>query len=409
MICWASDHIRRLSAGELLRQTAKVNDSVMERLLGLPVGQQLSPEGINAIFHVASGSRNPERMLATLDRWTPTERGAGTAYRVLMENAARTDPGRTLAWLKARFGTWQSPARKRQILVGFQILAENAAESLTSEDVRGLFKWGFLSPDATDEMKRIYANTAGLMEKVDAALAKEILEKILRSRRRDLTAAAINSLRAVNSAGFLVVALDLILRLTVDERSCAALGHFLHAVADHAPEAKAAVLRRLATPDSRRLIRTVSDPVVVSRIHGLLKSVAKTDVTTVLELAEICPLLDDGNAATLSAVLENASQYVAEPTVLRTILSRLLALANSPHHRVCNSLLRALPRLDRLLPHREVAKAVLGAILSKGPRKEKALENLARAAKRLESWTSNDTEAVVRSNLQPRAKAVLLS
>ena len=71
--------------------------------------------------------------------------------------------------------------------------------------------------------------------------------------------------------------------------------------------------------------------------------------------------------------------------------------------------LRALPRLDRLLPHREVAKAVLGAILSKGPRKEKALENLARAAKRLESWTSDDTEAVLRSNLQPRAKAVLLS
>ena len=303
----------------------------------------------------------------------------------------------------------QSPARKRQILVGFQILAENAAESMTPEDVRRFFKWGFVSPDATDEMKRIFANTAGLISKINPALAQEILEQILGSRRRDLTMAAINSLRTTTSPGFLVVALDLTLRLTVDQRSCATLGHFLFAVADCPLEAKAAVLRRLATPDSRRLIRAVSDPVVVSRIHALLKSVAKTDVTTVLELAEICPLLDDGNAATLSAVLENASQYVAEPTVLRTILSRLLALAKSPHHRVCNSLLRALPRLDRLLPHREVAKAVLGAILSKGPRKEKALENLARAAKRLESWTSDDTEAVLRSNLQPRAKAVLLS
>jgi hypothetical protein len=281
--------------------------------------------------------------------------------------------------------------------------------SIAPEDVLQFFNWGFLSPDATDEMKRVFANTAGLISKINPALAQEILEQIFRIRKRDLTIAAINSLRTVTSAEFLVSALDLTFRLTLDEKNCTTLGHFLYVLADSALEARVAVLRRLACADARRVIKAVDDPVVISRILGLLKSVAKTDVTTILELAEICPLLDDGNAATLSAVLENASQYVAEPTVLRTILSRLLALANSPHHRVCNSLLRALPRLDRLLPHREVAKAVLGAILSKGPRKEKALENLARAAKRLESWTSDDTEAVLRSNLQPRAKAVLLS
>ncbi|MGO8735222.1 MAG: hypothetical protein ACLQVM_20790, partial [Terriglobia bacterium] len=184
-----SDHIRRLSAVELLHQTAKANDSVMERLLALPVGPQISPEAINAIFRVASGSRNPEPMLAALDRWTPTERGAGTAYRVLLENAARTDPGRTLAWLKAHIGVSQSSARKRQILVGFQILAENAADSMTPEDVRRFFKWGFVSPDATDEMKRVFANTAGLISKINPALAQEILEQILGSRRRDLTMA----------------------------------------------------------------------------------------------------------------------------------------------------------------------------------------------------------------------------
>jgi hypothetical protein len=72
-------------------------------------------------------------------------------------------------------------------------------------------------------------------------------------------------------------------------------------------------------------------------------------------------------------------------------------------------LILRLPRLDRLLPNREVAEAVVGVILSKGPRKEKALENLARAAKRLESWTPNDTETVVRSSLPPRVKSVLLS
>jgi hypothetical protein len=404
-----SDHIRRLSAAEMLREAVKTNDPLMERLLALPTEPELSPEAINAIYWVTSGSRNPERMLAVLDRWTPTERGAGGAYRLLLQSAAKAGPGRTLAWLKAHMEASQSPSRKRQVLVGLQILAENAATSISPDDVRQFFKWGFLSPDATDEMKRVFANTAGLIAKIDAGLAQEILEKIFRSRNRDLTIAAINSLRTVDSADFLVAALDLTLRRTADEKSYATLGHFLYAVADGAPEAKAAVLRRLAAPDARRLIEAVNDPVAVSRILALLKSVAKTDVTMVLKLADICPLLDAGNAGTLSAVLENASQYVAEHTMLRTILHRLLALANFPHHRVCNSLLRALPRLDKLLPHREVADAVLAAILSEGPRKEKALGNLARAAKRLESWTPDDTETVVRSNLPPRVKSILLS
>ncbi|MGO8732125.1 MAG: hypothetical protein ACLQVM_04960, partial [Terriglobia bacterium] len=83
----------------------------------------------------------------------------------------------------------QSPARKRQILVGFQILAENAATSIAPEDVLQFFNWGFLSPEATDEMKRVFANTAGLISKINPALAQEILEQILGSRRRDLTMA----------------------------------------------------------------------------------------------------------------------------------------------------------------------------------------------------------------------------
>lgn len=69
----------------------------------------------------------------------------------------------------------------------------------------------------------------------------------------------------------------------------------------------------------------------------------------------------------------------------------------------------ALPRLDRLLPHREVAEEVLGAILSRGHYQAKALENLVRAAKRLGSWTQGDTETVVRSSVPPRVKSVLLS
>jgi hypothetical protein len=381
----------------------------MERLLALPKAPELSPEAINAIYRVSSGCRNPERMLAVLDRWTPTERGAGGAYRLLLEDAAKAAPERTLAWLKAHVRTSYSPSQKRQVLVGFQILAENAATGISPDDVRHFFEWGFSNPAASDEMKRVFANTAGLIAKIDTALAQEILERIFRTRKRDLTAAAINSLRTVDSADFLVAALDLTLRLTADEKSYATLGRFLYAVADGTLEAKAALLRRLAAPDARRLIKAVNDPAVVSRILALLKSVAKADVATVLELAEICPLLDDENAGTLSAVLDNASQYVADPTLLRTILARLLALATFPHHRVRNSLLRALPRLDRLLPHREVADAVLAAFLSGGPHEEKALENLVRAAKRLESWTPDDTETLVRSSLPPRVKSLLLS
>src|SRR5208337_3474244 len=101
----------------------------------------------------------------------------------------------------------------------------------------------------------------------------------------------------------------------------------LHAVAEGTVGAKTAVLRRLAAPDARRFIKAVDDPVVVSRILGLLKSAAKADVATILELADVCPLLDEGNSATLSAVLENASQYVVDISMLRTILNRLLALA----------------------------------------------------------------------------------
>jgi hypothetical protein len=60
----------------------------------------------------------------------------------------------------------------------------------------------------------------------------------------------------------------------------------------------------------------------------LLNTVAKTDAIIVLELAEVCPLLDAENPATLSAVLENARQYEADSTLLRMILNRLLGLGN---------------------------------------------------------------------------------
>jgi hypothetical protein len=404
-----ADHVRRLSASELLHHAVRTNDSLMERLLALPTGPELSAEAINAIYWVASGSRSPERMLAVLDRWVPTERGSGGPYRVILESAAKAGPERAMAWLKAHVDASQSTWRKRQILVGFQILAENATTSISPEDVRQFFKWGFLSPAANDETKRVFASTTGLVVRIDPPLALEILGKVLRSRNHDVTTAAVNSLRNVESADFLVAALDLILSLSAHGKGAAYLGLFLQAVAEGTVEVRTAVVRRLAAPDARRFIKAVDDPAVVSRILRLLKSAAKADVATILDLADVCPLLDEENSATFSAVLENASQYVVDISMLRVILSRLLALAKSPHRRVRNSLLRALPRLDGLLPHREVAEAVLGAILSRGPCRAKALENLVRAAKRLGSWTQDDTEIVVRSSVPPRVKSVLLS
>jgi hypothetical protein len=403
-----SEHIRRLSAGELLHQLAKVTDSVMERLLNLPAGPDLRSQTINTIYRVASGSRNPDLILGVLDRWTPTERGAGEAYRELLENAANANPTRTLAWLKAWMNTSRTAARKRQVLVGFQILALSARSSICPEDFRELFKWGFLSPDATDEMKRIVANTTGLIAEIDAKLAHEMLQRIFQSPRSDLATAAISSLRTVDCPDFLVAALDLTLRRTASDENFATFGQFFHAVAHSSVEARTAILGRLTAPDARRLIKLVKDPAVVSRILGLLKSVAKRNVAMVLDLAAICPLINNGNAAMLSAVLENATGCTAEPQLLRRILNKLLALANIPHHRVRNSLLRAVPRLDKLLPHREVAEAVLAAILSNKSPGQKGLENLARAAKRMESWTPDDTESVIRSTLPPRVKAALL-
>jgi hypothetical protein len=67
---------------------------------------------------------------------------------------------------------------------------------------------------------------------------------------------------------------------------------------------------------------------------------------------------------------------------------------DNPSFRVGNSLRKALPRLDQILPHREVADTVLKTILTSSTWPEKSLEQLVRAAKAMDSWTQADEEAL---------------
>jgi hypothetical protein len=165
----------------------------------------------------------------------------------------------------------------------------------------------------------------------------------------------------------------------------------------------------LGARDAKTLLSGIDDPVVASRLLGLLKSTARADVEAVFELCQVCPILDDGNAATLAAVLQNVSWHIQDPPRLRGILDRLLELAAYPQDRIRNSLVRALRSFDKRLPFRQVPQAILKTILTRDRWDEKALANLVRAAKHVESWTREDSETLLRSNLPQKVKAILLS
>jgi DNA-binding winged helix-turn-helix (wHTH) protein len=404
-----TDHARRLCASHLLREAARTKNEVLDYLLALPADMSLTEEAINVIYAVASGSRDSGQMLAVLDRWNPTERGAGSAIRVLIGSAAKADPERTLAWLKARIPTAQTAGRRRQILVGFQMLAENAIAGLSVDDVRLFLQFGLLSADATDEMKRVFASAAGWVTEIDTDLAQEIFRLIFRSHKRESINAAIGSLRSVGSPVFLAFVFDLVCAFTARQKGYITFGHFLEVVSGRNLEVRTALVWRLATPECRAIMKRLDTPVVVSHLLGLFKSTVKADVALVLDLAATCPLLDEGNAATLSAVLENASHQTGDPVLARKILDRLLDLALIPSDRIRNSLHRALPVLDRLLLHREATVAVLDKILTYREWNEKALEHLVRAAKKMDSWARSDTETLLHEELPHSVKAVLLN
>jgi len=404
-----SDHLRRLSASDLLHEAVKNDPSILDRLLSLPLERALSPDSINAIYWIASGSRNPEGVFSVLDRWPPNERGAGTAYRALLENAAGVDRSRTLAWVKERMSHTRTGGQRRQVLVGFQILAEHATAALTPADVRLFFEWGFAHPSATDEMRRVFASSTAKIAEVDEQLAENILRRIFQSRKQDHINAAVNSLRSTKSTEFVLYVLNETLSLVRSSRRYAILGHFLAVVADGDESLRTAVVKRLGALDAKTLLSGIDDPVVASRLLGLLKSTARADVEAAFDLCQTCPILDDGNAATLAAVLQNVSWHIQDPPRLRGILDRLLELAAYPQDRIRNSLVRALRVLDKRLPFGQVPQAILNTILTRDKWDEKALANLVRAAKHVESWTRDDTEALLRSNLPQRAKAILLS
>ena len=381
----------------------------MESLLALPSNKKVSDEGINAIYSVASGSRDPNQMLDVLDRWEPTERGAGSAFRILMESVAKVDPSRTLEWLKARTPAATTADRLRQILVGFQVVAQYGTSAVTAEDVRLFYQLGFLSKNATDEIKRVFAGAAGWAAEVDAALGREIYRRIFKSRNKSFINAAIGSLRSVGSPELAAEICQLTREFAARQQGQATFGHFLEVMSGRNFEVRSALLQALAVPESRDFIKHLNAPVVVSHLLTLLKSTVKADVALVLDLASLCPRLDEGNDAALSAVLENACRQTDDLDLSRKILRWLLELASVASYRVRNSLRRALPRLDEVLPHREVADTALKTILASQHWSEKAQEHLVRAASKVNSWSREDTETVLRSDLSHVVKAVLLN
>jgi hypothetical protein len=404
-----SDHVRRLGASGLLHEAATTRNKVIDDLLGLPSNKSLSADALAAIYFVTSGSRDPQRMLDVIDRWSPVEHGAGDAYRDLMESIVKVDPGRILLWLKAQRAKAKSGPRQRQILVGFQILAANAAAIIPSVDARQFFEWGFLRAGATDEMRRVFANAAGWITEIDGELAQEIFLRVYETRRKEFINASIHSLSAVTSTDFICFVFDLTYRFTQREPTNATFGHFLGLMARRNSEVREALLQRLATPEAKTLIASLNAPVVVSHLLTLLKSTVRANLAMSLELANICPILDEGNAATLSSVLENASHQTTDPELTRKILQRLLEVSSIPSYRIRNSLHRALPHIDKALPHREAVGYVLKTIKAGRGWDEKSLEHLVRAAKRMDSWDRADSEALLRSDLAHSVKAVLLS
>lgn len=402
------DHVRKIRAAYLLREAAKTRNGIVDHLLSLPLKVVQGKETVNAIYTIASGSKDAGRIFAVLERWDPSERGAGNPYRALLASAAKADPRRALSWLRARISGTESSAQRRQLLVGFLAVAETAAKSIAPADARRFWEIGAINKGATDETRRVAATTAGWIGDIDDALAREMFRQIFASKNRHIINAAIGSLRYAGSPELVLSVFELTQIYAAQQKGQASFGHFLEVVADRALDLRVALLRRLAAPDMFAFLKTLHAPVVISHVLTLLKSTAQADVGLVLELAAVCPLIDDSNRAQLSAILDNASRQTGDADLARRILSQLLDLAVIPSDRIRSSLRRALPHLETILPHREVAETVLANILGSGEWPEKAQEQLARAAKDLAGWTQQDSEEVLRSQLPPRVRSILL-
>jgi hypothetical protein len=171
----------------------------MDRLISLPQESEPPEETLSVIATVASGSPDAAKVLAVLERWDLTERGSGAAFRLLMVNAAKADPSRTLDWLKRRMPLAKDDFHRRQILVGFQVVAENAVQIVSKEDAHLFWEFGFLSPTSTDEMKRVIAAAAGWMAEIDEAMGRDVFRCIFKTKNRGSINAAIGSLRSTGS------------------------------------------------------------------------------------------------------------------------------------------------------------------------------------------------------------------
>jgi len=404
------DHFRRMCACELLREAAAKQSAVVDELLALPADAVRSEEVQNSLYSVVACATNAASMLAVLKRWPPTERGAGEAYRTLVKNAVLIDPPQMRSWLKAQMPTAVSPARRRQILVGFQMLAESSIGCLTSNDARDLFHWGFSDRNATDEMRHVIIGFAGRFVEIDISFTKTVFRSIFGTNRQDFIRAAVNSLRAVDSIDLILYVLNMLVDFTSKKKQYAPFGHFLAIIAENRPqEARHAVAAQLGKPKAISLIKDIDNAVTVSGLLKVLKSTASADPQGTLAIAEACPILDDGNAATLAVLLRNVAYHVEGEDLGRALLRRILDLASNPSDRVGNALHGALKRLSTVLPHREAVAAVRTTIENASNWNEHALERLAGAAKRMNGWSQSDTEELLRRGLPHKVQAALLA
>jgi hypothetical protein len=251
------DARKELFDAVLINDVARTNSAVMDRLLLLPRDKENGPEIVNIVSTVASGSQDAEKVLAVIERWDPTERGVGSAYRLLMDTAATADPKRTLAWLRSRIPIAKTNARRRQILVGFQVVAENAPVSISLEDANLFWQFGYVRGHATDEMKRVIASAAGWITQIDESLAREMFLRVFEDRRRESINAAIGSLRTMGSPQFVEFVYGLVLKFTNHQESHATLGHFLEVISQRDFDVRAALVLKIAAPESRALLRLI--------------------------------------------------------------------------------------------------------------------------------------------------------
>lgn len=386
----------RLAAAEFLWTAAPDHPEVLRAILSVPVEQFSDITFIRAAFRAASGADDPSGMKELLDRFPFPERGIGDSYRRVLEKLARSDSSGTAHWLREKMTSARTDGQIRQVMVAFQVLAETDIKSLNRDDVARIIDLGFSKKQTNHEIRRVFASGAGKIADIDAALANEIFKEIIRSGNREFIAAAINSLYTVDSAGFVVDVMELLLPYMLRKGWPNPLGLMLDTLSDSPIGIREAILNRLTMPDYLNFVAAISDSTVVSRLLQFARNSTPTQVQTAFTLASTCQITDRNNRPMYAAVLKNVCIYTADPALHYKALDGLIEVSTMHQGKVRNSLYSTLKRLDRVLPHRFAVEAVLKAIILDPTKWDKrALRDLITAAMQMPGWGIQDSRRLL--------------